>query len=475
MRVIVCGAGQVGSAIARHLASEGVDVTVIDSSPVQAQRADESYDVRGITGQASQPEVLERAGARDADMLIAVTRSDEVNMVACQVAYSLFRVKRRIARVRHPGYLKPNWRGLYAPDQMPIDVIISPEAEVARGIARRLRAPGAFDMVQLAGGRVQLLGIHCTQPCAAAGATLAELSRAVPGHGLVVVAVIRAGRAFVPRGRDRVELGDDVYVVTEPAAAEAVMAAFGHREQVARRVVLVGGGNVGLHLAKMLVRETSSVLLTIVEHGRERADHVWREMGGAAMVLRGDALEKEVLQEANIRAADTVVAVTNDDETNIFASVLAKREGCQRAITLVNKASYEPLLPSLGIDAAVSPSAVTISTILRHVRRGPIAGLYTLREDFGEVIEAEALEGSRLTRGPLREVGMPDGMLVGAVVRGGAGEVVIPDGETRIGPGDCVVAVVTHWAVQKAEAMLAGGRRAGPSGSAPAPALPGGR
>lgn len=475
MRVIVCGAGQVGSAIARHLATEGINVTVVDSSPEQARRADESYDVRGITGHASHPEVLERAGARGADMLIAVTGSDEVNMVACQVAYSLFRVERRIARVRHQGYLEPMCRGLYAPDQLPIDVIISPEAEVARGIARRLRAPGAFDMVQLAGGKVQLLGIHCIQPCAAAGATLAELSRAVPGHGLVVVAIIRAGRAFVPRGQDRVQLGDDVYVVTEPAGAEAVMAAFGHREQVARRVVLVGGGNVGLHLAKMLVRETSSILLTIVEHGRERADHVWREMGGAAMVLRGDALEKEVLQEANIRAAETVVAVTNDDETNIFASVLAKREGCQRAITLVNKASYEPLLPSLGIDAAVSPSAVTISTILRHVRRGPIAGLYTLREDFGEVIEAEALEGSRLTRGPLREVGMPDGMLVGAVVRGGAGEVVIPDGETRIGPGDCVVAVVTHWAVQKAEAMLAGGRRAGPSGSAPAPALPGGR
>jgi Trk K+ transport system NAD-binding subunit len=475
MRVIVCGAGEVGSAIARHLAAEGINVTVIDSSPEQAQRADESYDVRGITGHASYPEVLERAGARGADMLIAVTGSDEVNMVACQVAYSLFRVERRIARVRHQGYLEPICRGLYAPDQMPIDVIISPEAEVARGIARRLRAPGAFDMVQLAGGRVQLLGIHCTQPCAAAGAALAGLSRAVPGHGLVVVAIMRAGRAFVPRGQDRVELGDDVYVVTEPASAEAVMAAFGHREQVARRVVLIGGGNVGLHLAKMLVRETPSLLLTIVEHGRKRADHVWREMGGAAMVLRGDALEREVLREANVRAAETIVAVTNDDETNIFASVLAKREGCQRAITLVNKASYEPLLPSLGIDAAVSPSAVTISTILRHVRRGPIAGLYTLHEDFGEVIEADALEGSRLTRGPLREVGIPDGMLVGAVVRGGGGEVVIPDGETRVGPGDRVVAVVTYQAVQKAEAMLTGGRPARASASAPASALPGGR
>jgi Trk K+ transport system NAD-binding subunit len=459
MRVIVCGAGQVGSAIARHLATEGIDVTVIDSSPDQAQRADESYDVRGITGHASHPEVLERAGARDADMLIAVTASDEVNMVACQVAYSLFRVKRRIARVRHPGYLEPIWRGLYAPDQLPIDVIISPEIEVANGIARRLRAPGAFDMVQLADGKVQLLGIHCTEPaCGAVGTPLAELSRAAPGHGLVVVAIIRAGRAFVPRGQDRVELGDDVYVVTEPASAEAVMAAFGHHERAARRVVLVGGGNVGLHLAKMLARDAASVSLTVVEYGKGRADHISRELGASAMVLHGDALEKEVLTEARVGAAETIIAVTNDDETNIFSSVLAKREGCQRAITLVNKASYEPLLPSLGIDAAVSPSAVTISTILKHVRRGPIAGLYTLREDFGEVIEAEALEGSRLTRGMLREVGMPDGMLVGGLVRDG--KLIIPDGDTRVRPGDRVVAVVTYRAVQKAEAMLASRRRA---------------
>src|SRR3712207_6914837 len=176
MRVIICGAGKVGSTIARHLATEGLDVAVIDVSPEKTGRVSESYDVRGITGHASHPEVLERAGARGADMLIAVTGSDEVNMVACQVAYSLFRVKRRIARVRHQGYLDPVCRGLYAPDQLPIDVIISPEAEVARGIARRLRAPGAFDMVQLADGRVQLLGIHCDRPCAAAGATLAERS-----------------------------------------------------------------------------------------------------------------------------------------------------------------------------------------------------------------------------------------------------------------------------------------------------------
>ena len=455
MRVIVCGAGQVGSTIARHLASEDADVTVIDSSFEQARRIDESYDVRGLAGHAAHPEVLERAGARDADMLVAVTRSDEVNMVACQVAHSLFGVKRRIARLRHHGYLEPMSRGLYGADQLPIDVVISPEIEVARGIVRRLRAPGAFDMVTLVDDKVKLLGIHCLPPaCPIVGVRLASLVETMPDVPLNVLAIIRGARSFVPHARDSIQMGDDVYVVTTPDQTDRVMAAFGHREKEARRVVIVGGGNVGLHLAKALEREAPLVSLKVIEHSEQRADQISRELGSNIVVLHGDALDKEVLEEANVRSAETIVAVTNDDETNIFTSVLAKREGCGRAITLVNKTSYEPLLPTLGIDAVVSPNAVTISTILRHVRRGAISALHTLREGFGEVIEAEALPGSRLVDGPLRSVVMPQGMRIGAVVRDAA--VVIPDGGFRIRPGDRIVAIVTYRALRKAEAMLTG-------------------
>jgi trk system potassium uptake protein TrkA len=302
---------------------------------------------------------------------------------------------------------------------------------------------------------VLLLGIHCTdQTCAMVGTPLRELRARLPGLGFVAVAVLREGHAFVPSGDDQVRCGDDVYVVTEPAALEGVMAAFGHRESVARRVVLVGGGNVGLHLARLLAREAPQVSLKLIEHGRERAEQVARELGSAVVVLHGDALDSQVLEEANVRAAETIVAVTNDDETNIFASVLAKHAGCHRAITLVNKASYEPLLPALGIDVAVSPSAITISTILRHVRRGAIAAVHTLREDFGEVVEAAALPGSRLVSGPLRAIGMPSGMLIGALVR--EGEVIIPESETVVKPGDRVIAVVSYNALQSAEALLAG-------------------
>jgi trk system potassium uptake protein len=455
MRVIVCGAGQVGSTIARHLATEGIDVTVIDTSPEQARRVDESYDVRGMIGHASHPEVLDRAGARDADMLIAVTGSDEVNMLACQVGYSLFNVRRRIARLRHHGYLEEIWRGLYAPDQLPIDVIISPELEVANGILRRLKTPGAFDTVALAGGRVQLLGIHCnTGSCGMVGRQLGELATLMPQPAMVIVAIVRDGKAFVPRGHDRIERGDDIYVIAEPDGVDRVMGFLGHKEQVAQRVVIVGGGNVGLSLANMLAEESSSVQVKIVEHNRERAELISRELGAKAVVLQGDALDRDMLLEANIASAETIVAVTNDDETNIFASVLAKREGCGRAVTLVNKTSYEPFLPALGIDAVVSPSSITISSILRHVRHRSVGALHTLREDFGEVIEATVQPGSRLVRGTLREIGLPEGMLVGAVVRNGT--VIIPRGDDRVQAGDTIIAMVTYRALRKAEAMLAG-------------------
>jgi trk system potassium uptake protein TrkA len=455
MRVIVCGAGQVGSTIARHLASEGNDVTVVDIAPEQARRIDENYDVRGMEGHAAHPEVLQRAGADGADMLIAVTRSDEVNMVACQVAYSLFKVRRRIARVRHHGYLRPIWRALYGSDQLPIDVLISPEIEVATGIARRLRTPGAFDTVSLADGRVQLLGVHCnTAGCRMIGKRLLDLPAMLPHHDFVVMAIVRQGKAFVPAGRDAIEPNDDIYLVTEPAQADRVLAFLGHRERPAHRLVIVGGGNVGLTLARELGRSAPLVSLTVIESGRSRAEFVSRELGKVAVVLHGDALDREVLREANAGTADTIVAVTNDDETNIFSSALAKREGCGRAVTLVNKSSYEPILPALGIDAVVSPNAITISTILRHVRPRSISALYNLREDFGEVVETVAQPGSRLVSGALHDIGLPRGMLVGAVVRGE--EVIIPHGTFRIEPGDHVIALITYAALHEAEELLAG-------------------
>lgn len=456
MKIVVCGAGQVGTTIARHLATEGIDVSVIDLDPEQVRRVDESYDVRGVLGHASHPATLRKAGTKDADMLIAVTRSDEVNMVACQVAYSLFKVKRRIARLRHAGYLEQDATGLYAAEHLPIDVIISPEIEIAEGIAHRLRVPGAFDMVPMAKGAVELLGIHTEgNHCAVAGKRFAEIAEMVESDSepiMSVMAVVRSGQCFVPDGHDTLQAGDDVYVVARTDKVDTVMAAFGHHERLARRIVIVGAGNIGMHLARKIQREAPSVDIKLVERDRARAEYVARELGGASIVLQGDALDRDLLGEAQIGAADTIIAVTNDDETNIFASVLAKEAGCRRTITLVNKSSYERLLPKLGIDAVVSPSAVTISTVLRHVRHGSISALYTLREDFGEVVEAVLTDESRLLRRPIGELGLPVGMKIGAVVREGV--VIMPREDMLLQAGDHVVALVTYSYLRLAEALL---------------------
>lgn len=386
-------------------------------------------------------------------MLIAVTRSDEVNMAACQVAYSLFGVKRRIARLRHSGYLDQDKSGLYAAEHMPIDVVISPEIEIAKGITRRLATPGAFDMVPMASGQVELLGIHVEDSrIPIVKERIGDLGKDEQFHGMSIVALVRKGRCFVPDSQDRVTVGDDVYVLARRGEVDDVVTAFGHRERVAKKLIIVGAGNVGLNLAKTVRRRSPLVDIKLIERDEARAEHVAAELGGAVVVLHGDGLDRSLLDEAQAASTDTLVAVTNDDETNIFASVLARQAGCKRAITLVNKRSYETVLPALGLNTVVSPSAVTISTVLRHVRHSSVTALYTLREDFGEVIEAEIPEGSRLLRRPLGQLGLPVGMKIGAVIR--EKEVVFPQPDMQLQPGDTVIALVTYSYLKLAEALL---------------------
>ena len=453
MKIIICGAGQVGTTIARYLARENIEVTVIDIDEALVREVDQNYEVRGVTGHASYPSVLAKAGAKNADMLIAVTRSDEVNMVACQVAYSLFNVKYRIARLRHAGYLAQHETGLYAAEHLPIDVIISPEIEIANGIERRLKTPGAFDMLPMAEDKIELLGIHTLSADApVVGKTLAEISTDCGLAKATILAVLRQGHCFIPEADDRIAVGDDVYVLASTDKVGAVMAAFSHDEKEGRRIVIVGGGNVGLHLAQKLLASSRRLNLKIVERNAERANLVARELGDDVVVLQGDALDRVLLNEAGIGTADTVITVTNDDETNIFAAVLAKDAGCARAITLVNKRSYEALLPTLGIDAVVNPSTLTISTVLRYIRHDSILALYTLREDFGEVIEAEVNASSRLVGQRMGSMDLPRGMKIGAIIRDDA--VIFPSADVSIEQGDRVVALVTYSALRLAEALL---------------------
>jgi len=452
MKVIVCGAGQVGSNIARYLASEGNHVTVVDQSAELIQKMSDTLDVQAMVGFASHPNVLEAAGAADADMIIAVTLADEVNMVACQVAHSLFNVPTKIARVRHQSYLQPIWADLFSREHLPIDVIISPEIEVARAVARRLQVPGAFDMIPLADGKVRVIGVVCGPNCPIINTPLRQLTGLFPDLNIEIMAIVRNDKPIIPSGDDQMLAGDEVYFVADTNHVPRAMAAFGHEEPEARRVIIIGGGNIGLCLAEEIEDKHPAVSARIIETDRKRAQIVAQRLS-RTMVLHGDGLDPEILDEANVGASETVVAVTNSDEGNILASLLAKRYGCQRAITLINKTTYQPLVQPLGIDAVVSPRSITVSSILQHVRRGRIKAVHSLREGFAEVIEAEALETSSLINIPLKEIRLPAGIIVGAIVRGG--EVIIPRPSTVIKPNDRVIILAELGQVRKVEKMFA--------------------
>jgi trk system potassium uptake protein TrkA len=451
MKVIVCGAGQVGFNIAHYLSSEKNEVTMVDQSPDLIKRVSDQIDVRGIIGHASHPSVLDSAGAGGADMIIAVTQADEVNMVACQVAHSLFSVPTKIARVRAQNYLMPMWSDLFTRDNMPIDVIISPEIEVARAVMRRLQVPGAIDMVPFADGKVRVVAVRLDEGCPVVDTPLRRLTELFPDLHIRIVGIVRDGNVVVPSGGDSMVVGDEVYFAAEEGHVVRALAAFGHEEREARRVLIIGGGNVGLSVARELEEQHGGVSAKIIEYNRERS-RVLAEQLSRTVVLQGDVLDREILDEANTRATETVVAVTNDDEVNILASLLAKRDGCQRAITLVNNATYEPLMASLGIDVVVNPRVITVSRILQYVRRGRIRGVHSLRDGLAEIIEAEALETSPLVGVPLREANLPDGMLIGALMR--KGEVIIPRGSTVIQPFDRVVIFTVAESVKKLEKMF---------------------
>lgn len=451
MNVIICGAGQVGSSIARYLSSEGNDVTVIDQSPELIRKINDTLDVRAFVGHASHPSTLEMAGAKEADMLIAVTYADEVNMIACQVGHSLFQVPTKIARVRSQNYLQPEWADLFSRENMPIDVIISPEVEVARHIGQQLQVPGAFDMLAMADGKVRVVGVRCGAECPVLNTPMRQLASLFPDLNMVVVAIIRNDKVIVPSSEDQMLAGDEVYFVCDTEHLARAMDAFGHREPEARRIIIVGAGNIGLTLAQNIEENQSGVSVKLIEVSPERAKRAAGQLA-KTMVLAGSALDPEILEEANIRSTETFVAVSNDDEVNIISALLAKRYGCERAVTLINNQPYGPLVTALGVDAVVNPRSITVSTILQHIRRGRIRAVHSLREGVGEVIEAEALETSTMVGVPLREAKLPNGVIVGAILR--EDELVVPRGDTRIQAKDRVILFAASNAVKKVEKLF---------------------
>ncbi|MBB5519964.1 Trk system potassium transporter TrkA [Amphiplicatus metriothermophilus] len=450
MRVIVCGAGRVGYGIARRLARENNSVTVIDQSKELVRTVVERLDVRGVVGNGSYPDVLSEAGAREADMLIAVTYSDEVNMIACQIAHALFNVPTKIARIRAGGYLDPRYSDLFSRNQIPIDVIISPEREVSEAIMQRMSTPGAFETKSFVDGKVWAVGVKLRDDCPIVNTPLRQVAELFPDLKITIVAIKRDDHMWRAHAEDQLAGGDEIYFVADRDDVGRALEIMGEAERQARRVILVGGGNIGLYVARGL-EKMGAMKIRLIERDRKRAEQIAEELE-RAVVLQGDGLDRALLREAGVADAETVVAVTDNDQVNILASVVAKREGARRAMALINDQDYGPVAEAVGVDRHIDPRATTISTILQHIRRGRIKGVYSLSDGQAELIDAVALETSPLVNKPLREAHLPEGVMIGAVCRDD--KVVMPAGDTVINPGDRVVLMALREHVKDVEQMF---------------------
>ncbi len=451
MKVIICGAGRVGYGIAERLSTEDNDVSVIDTSPTLIHAIRESLDVRGYVGHGSQPDVLEQAGADQADMIIAVTLYDEVNMVACQVAHSLFNVPTKIARIRAQSYLQSHYQDLFSREHMPIDVIISPEVEVGQMVLRRIALPGVTDAVRFANDTIAMVAIECLEDCPVVNTPLEQLSDLFPDLVATVTGIWREGRLIVPHSGDQLQTGDLAYVICDRTHVRRTLGLFGHDESEATRIVIAGGGNIGYFVAHAIEQQQPSSRVKIIEYNRERALDVADRLD-RTVVLHGSSLDTQILIEADIEDADLMVSLTNDDQVNILSCVMAKRLGCKSNLALINSPDFQDFTKTLGIDAHVNPRAVTISRILQHVRRGRILAVHSIQQGAAEVIEAEALETSPIVGTPLRELDLPNGIRIGALYRDG--QVMRPDGESKITTGDRVVLLAKASAVRHVEQLF---------------------
>ncbi len=437
MKIIILGAGQVGSSLANNLASEANDITVVDVDSQLLHDLQDRLDLRTIKGQASHPDVLQRAGAEDADMIIAVTNSDETNIVACQVAYTLYHTPTKIARVRSQAYLQH--AELFTQEAMPVDVIISPEQLVTDYVHRLIEHPGALQVLDFSGGRVQLVAVKAYYGGPLVGHELKTLRDHMPGVQSRVAAIYRRGRAINPEGNTVIEADDEVFFIAAKKDIRSVMSELRRLEKPVKRVIIAGGGNIGKRLARALEQRYQ---VKLIDHNARRTRAISEELDNT-IVLQGDAADEELLLEENIEQTDVFCALTNDDEVNILSAMLAKRLGARKTMALINRAAYVDLVESGDIDIAISPPQATIGSLLAHVRRGDVVMVHSLRRGAAEAIEAIAhgdATSSKVVGRSIDEIKLPEGTTIGAIVRGD--EVLIAHHDTVIEAEDHVLLFV---------------------------------
>jgi len=430
MNIIICGAGRVGFTIAKILSEQGHSITIIDQSSEDIQKIDDTLDVKSIVGKGTYPSILEKANAADADMIIAVTRNDEINMLICQIAFSIFNVPKKIARIRSQDYLNPKFTKVYNKENLPIDVIISPEIEIAKSLQRKLEAPGSLDNVPFANNKIRLLEILIDDNCPIKDIQLNELTNKFSKLDSNIMGVIRDEKFVLLKKTDVMLKDDKAYVVINASQMIETLTAFGHMEKISNKILIIGGGNIGFNLAKNLEESFDSARVKVIEKDKERAELIASQLNNT-IVINGDALDEEVLLEANLEEVQTVLALTNDDEDNLMVSVLVEKFAKdndelsdKRTMALINKPNYSLLQTSLKIDDFIDPRMNTVSSILKHIHKGTIENAYSILNGEYEIIEAQIIETSELVNKELKNSNLPDEIRIGAVLRGD--EVIIP-------------------------------------------------
>ena len=437
MNIIICGAGRVGYTIAKILTEQNHSITVIDQSSDDIQKINENLDVKAIVGKATSPSVLEKANTKDSDMSIAVTRNDEINMLICQIAYTIFKVPKKIARIRSQDYLNSKYSSLFNRENLPIDFIISPELEIAKSIQRKLEAPGALDNIPFAENKIRLLEILIEKDCPLEAIKLNEITKKYPNLNANILGVVRDEKFLSLKKNDVMNINDKAYVIINAAQMRETLKAFGHEEKISNKLLIIGGGNIGFNLAKNLENSLEDIRIKIIEKDKERAELIANDLNNS-IVINGNGLDQDILEEANLKEVETVLALTNDDEDNLMVSVLVEKfSQNKRTMALINKPNYSLLQSSLKIDDLIDPRMDTVSTILKHVHKGTIETAYTILNGEYEVIEADIIETSELINKELKNANLPDGIRIGAILR--KDKVLIPRSNSKFEKDDTVV------------------------------------
>ena len=424
MNIIICGAGRVGFTIAKLLSEQDHSITVIDQSSEDIQKINDSLDVKGIVGKATYPSILEKADGANTDMIIAVTRNDEINMLICQIAYTVFKIAKKIARIRSQDYLNPKFSKVYSKENLPIDVIISPELEIAKSIQRKLEAPGALDNIPFADNKIRLLEINIEKNCPLIKIKLKDLTRKFPKLEAHILGVIRNEKFIILKKNDIIEENDKAYVIINSVQMQQTLTAFGHNEKISNKLLIIGGGNIGFNLAKNIEKSFDDARIKIIEKDKDRAELIAKELNNS-IIINGDGLDEDVLTEANLSEVETVLALTNDDEDNLMVSVLVEKFSKEkRTMALINKPNYSLLQSSLKINDLIDPRMNTVSSILKHVHKGSIENAYSILNGEYEVIEAEIIETSELVNKELKNSNLPEEIRIGAILR--KEEIIIP-------------------------------------------------